>query len=151
MFGGILRQLIHMMMFNNIVTIFNFDITNNKFLKTVLTDVEYQFSFSVDRLPTYNEANDRCLLFINTDIYDSETITPDGKKFVHPKEWDSLSSKTGYFTLKTDKDFFALGDFSGVTVTNFESFKNLHPNSTFLIDEWREFQDVIPHLEVYGN
>lgn len=135
------------MIFNSDVTICNF--YNGSFIKTHLIGVEVQNRYSARRLPGFNETEDRCLLIIK--FNPTEKLTNDGFKFVYPKEWDSLENKEGYFTIQTDKDFFIIGDFSNTEITDFDSFKNEHPNITFLINEFREYTSVLPHWEIWGN
>ena len=135
------------MIFNSDVTICNF--YNDSFIKTHLIGVEVQNRYSARRLPGFNETEDRCLLIIK--FNPTEKLTNDGYKFLYPKEWDSLENKEGYFTIQTDKDFFIIGDFSNTEITDFDSFKNEHPNITFLINEFREYTSVLPHWEIWGN
>lgn len=139
------------MLYDNKITVFNFDETNHIFLNTLLTNVECQFALGINRLAEFNVSNDRCLVMIKFEIINGEKIASSNKKFKRQKEWDDLSTKTGYFTFKTDKDFFALGDFSSVSVTNFEDFKNEHTTEAFLINEYHEFSSLIPHWELYGG
>ena len=135
------------MIFNSDVTICNF--YNGSFFKTHLTGVELQNRYSARRLPGVNETDDRCLLIIKFDP--TQKATNDGYRFLYPKEWENLEGKDGYFTIQTDRDFFIMGDFSNSVITDFDSFKNDHPNITFLINEFREYTSVLPHWEIWGN
>lgn len=135
------------MIFGADVTLCNF--YNGSFIKTHLVGVEVQNRYSARRLPGFNETDDRCLLIIKFDP--TEKLTNDGFKFLYPKEWNALDNKEGYFTIQTDRDFFIIGDFSNTEITDFDSFKNEHPNITFLINEFREYTSVLPHWEIWGN
>lgn len=139
------------MLYENKITVFNFDEENKIFLNTLITDVECQFALGIARLNEFNASNDRCLAMIKFEIVNGEKETPNGKKFKDQKEWDELNNKSNYFTFKTDKDFFAIGDFSNVTVSNLEIFKNQYTTKVFLINEYREYTSVLPHWELFGG
>lgn len=71
--------------------------------------------------------------------------------YVQPIVYNSLQDKTNYFTLCQDKDFFAVGDLSGVTVTdNFFKYMKEHYDSVYMVSSVDKF-DLIPHLEVGGR
>lgn len=135
--------------FNFTVTLFNFSEYDNKFFSTKLYNVECQRGFDIQRELNYHETSDRCLLLINYEIMLNTKTEPGGNVFLDPIDWRQSEHKSGTFTLQTDKDFFAIGEFSE-EIESFESFKDLHPNITFLINDWNDFEDVVPHLEVYG-
>lgn len=137
------------MIFDSEVTIFNFDKSDSSFAKTHLTGVEVQNRYSARRLPGLNETDDRCLLIIKFEPTKKET--KEGFKFLYPIEWNNLENKDGYFTIQTDRDFFAIGDFSNDIIEDFDSFKNEHQNTVFLINEFREYTSVLPHWEIWGN
>lgn len=139
------------MIYDNKITVFNFDENSNVFLSTVLSNVECQFAIGISRLNEFNASNDRCLVMIKFAIIDGEKISTDYKKFLDQKEWDELPNKSGYFTFKTDKDFFAIGDFSRANVTKFEDFKNEYTTKAFLINEYKEYSSVVPHWELFGG
>lgn len=136
-------------MFNFTVTLFNFSEDDNKFFSTKLYSVECQRGFDIQRGLNYHETSDRCLLLINYEIMLNTKTEPGGNVFLDPIDWRQSEHGSGTFTLQTDKDFFAIGEFPE-EIESFESFKDLHPNITFLINDWNDFEDVVPHLEVYG-
>lgn len=139
------------MIYDNKITIFNFDIDSGTFLKTLITNVECQYYFGIHRLYSHNDAVDRCLSIIKFSIENGNKITKNGKVFLNPEEWKDKTVKTDFFTFQTDKDFFSLGDFTSKTVNSFDSIKTLYPNEIFLINQWYEYTSVLPHWEVFGN
>lgn len=168
-----------MSMYSSTITIFNYDYASNEFYSTVITNVECQYDLGISRLLEYNVSADKCLLIIKFSIQDGYKTTEDGKKFLEPVDWRSSSSKSDYFTFQTDKDFFTAtsspsGDVSTHPGTSryarpenrrfekssetrentgrcFEDVKNSNTNKTFLINEYREYDSVLPHWEVYGG
>ena len=157
-------------MYSSTITIFNYDYVSNEFYSTVITNVECQYDLGISRLLEYNVSADKCLLIIKFSIQDGYKTTEDGKKFLDPVDWRSSSSKSDYFTFQTDKDFFTAT--SGLTASlgsteprnesegrddnrrfgwRFEDVKNSNTNKAFLINEYREYDSVIPHWEVYGG
>lgn len=139
------------MLYEDKITVFNYDEHNLIFLNTLITEVECQFALGINRLIEYNVSNDRCLALIKFEIINGSKIVPNNKEFKSQKEWDALTDKTGYFTFKTNKDFFAIGDYSSVLVTNFEDFKESYTTKVFLINEYKEYKSVLPHWELYGG
>lgn len=139
------------MLYCNKITVFNFDESSSIFLSTLLSNVECQFSLGINRLNEFNVSNDRCLVMIKFEELNGEKIANNEKKFKEGKEWDALTIKTGYFTFKTDKDFFSIGDFSSAVVSSFEDFKNIYTTRSFLINEYKEYSSVVPHWELYGG
>ena len=161
-------------MYSSTITIFNYDYVSNEFYSTVITNVECQYDLGISRLLEYNVSADKCLLIIKFSIQDGYKTTEDGKKFLEPVDWRSSSSKSDYFTFQTDKDFFTTTSASpttsrtfgsrltsfGTSVSEtdtgrcgrcFEDVKNSNTNKTFLINEYREYDSVLPHWEVYGG
>lgn len=139
------------MLYENKITVFNYENTNEIFLKTLITNVECQYTIGIERLPEYNVSNDRCLVMIKFENVNGEKTTGNNKKYKDYKEWDNLQDKSGYFTFKTSKDFFAIGDFTNTVVTSFEEFKNQYANKVFLINEYKEYTSLVPHWELYGG
>lgn len=139
-----------MSLYNHTITIFNYDYEEDKFYPTLINNVECQYYFGIDRLHEYNLSRDRCLCIIKYKILDGLKIS-DNKTFLIKDEWVKNTNKDNYFTLQTDKDFFALGDYSNIQIDNYENFKNEHTHKSFLINEYRDFESVIPHWEIYGG
>lgn len=139
------------MIFGTKITVFNFDQDSGSFLKTLISDVECQYYFGIHRLYSHNDAVDRCIAIIKFSIENGSKITKNGQVFLSPEEWKDKTAKTGFFTFQTDKDFFSLGDFTDKTVTNYDSIKTLYPNHIFLINQWYEYESVLPHWEVFGH
>lgn len=139
-----------MPLYNHIITIFNFDYPNNIFLPTLINNVECQYHIGIDRMPEYNLSRDRCLCFIKYSKISNKKVS-DEKIYLPKDKWVKEEDKTKYFTLQTDKDFFAIGDYSSVHVDSYENFKNEHTESSFLINEFRDFESIIPHWEIYGG
>lgn len=139
-----------MSLYSHTITIFNYDYEEEKYYATLINKVECQYYFGISRLPEYNASTDRCLCIIKYDIIDNIKTT-DSKKFLVKDEWINEADKDEYFTIQTDKDFFALGDYSSVDIDNYEEFKNDHTHRSFLINEYRDFESVLSHWEIYGG
>lgn len=139
-----------MPLYNNIITIFNYDYLEEKFYPTLIKNVECQYYFGIDRLPEYNSSRDRCLSIIKYQIIDGFKVS-DNKIFLIKDEWATKQDKANYFTFQTDKDFFAIGDYSDIQTDSYEEFKNSHTHKAFLINEYRDFESVLQHWEVYGG
>ena len=79
------------------------------------------------------------------------------------KQFKEIDTKINYVELDNlhlTLKFFGDIDVEGLDVleksiqkviTDFDSFKNDHPNITFLINEFREYTSVLPHWEIWGN
>lgn len=139
-----------MSLYNHTITIFNYDYEEEKYYPTVINNVECQYYFGINRLPEYNVSTDRCLCIVKYDIIDNIKTT-DGKKFLVKDEWVKEADKSQYFTIQTDKDFFALGDYSSIEISDYEEFKNENTHRGFMINEYRDFESVLPHWEIYGG
>lgn len=139
-----------MSLYSHTITIFNYDYEEEKFLPTLIHNVECQYYFGINRLPEYNISTDRCLCIIKYDIINNIKTT-DNNKFLVKDEWINEVNKTEYFTIQTDKDFFALGDYSNLEIDNYEEFKNVHTHKAFLINEYRDFESILSHWEIYGG
>ena len=73
------------------------------------------------------------------------------RSFLVKDEWVKEADKSQYFTIQTDKDFFALGDYSSIEISDYEEFKNENTHRGFMINEYRDFESVLPHWEIYGG
>lgn len=132
-------------------TLFNYCSSDDKFYSTLFYGVECQRGLGIQRSIEYEDSTDNCLMLIEYDFDSNSKVTKDGHIFLESDDWQSTVNKSGYFTLQTDKDFFAIGDFLNMSVTSFEDFKNSYPTKSFLINHWNDFEDIIPHFEVFGN
>lgn len=139
-----------MPLYNNVITIFNYDYQEENFYPTLINNVECQYYFGIDRLPEYNSSRDRCLSIIKYQIIDGLKVS-DNKIFLIKDEWATKQDKANYFTFQTDKDFFAIGDYSDIQTDSYEEFKNSNTHKAFLINEYRDFESVLQHWEVYGG
>ena len=139
-----------MSLYNHTITIFNYDYEEEKYYSTLIHNVECQYYFGINRLPEYNSSSDRCLCIVKYGIIDNIKTT-DGKKFLVKDEWVKEADKSQYFTIQTDKDFFALGDYSSIEISDYEEFKNENTHRGFMINEYRDFESVLPHWEIYGG
>ena len=111
-------------MFNNNITLFNFDEKSNKYYKTFLPNVELQINFRTRFTNNSTFDEDVSLLIIKYLIKNSEKIAFGTKKcFKTPKIWENLESKEEFFTFQEGKDFFVKGQLLNENL-NYEELKN---------------------------
>lgn len=111
-------------MFNNNITLFNFDEKSNKYYKTFLPNVELQSNFRTRFTNDSTLDDDVSLLIIKYLIKNSEKIAFGTEKcFKSPKIWENLESKEESFTFQEGKDFFVKGKLLDENL-NYEELKN---------------------------
>ena len=106
-------------MFNNTVTLYNYDKFKDDYYYTVFKNVEVQEqqrsipddTHHGDYNNIYERAYDRALLIIKYKFIDGIKLV-DGvpKTFLDPKEWNNTEDKSNNFTFQTDCDFFIVED-----------------------------------------
>ena len=136
-------------MFNNNITLFNFDEKSNKYYKTFLPNVELQSNFRTRFTNDSTFDEDVSLLIIKYLIKNSEKIAFGTKKcFKTPKIWENLESKEEFFTFQEGKDFFVKGQLLNENL-NYEELKNSQ-DGVFFVHSIKDFEDELSHWEVLG-
>lgn len=144
-------------MFNNTITLYNYDRYKDDYYYTVFNNVEVQEqqrSVPDDtHYGTYNNiyerAYDRALLIIKYQFSNGIKRVPGVEKiFINPKEWNKLEDKTNNFTFQTDSDFFIVED--NKDIKNFEELKDLK-DRVYKIDLYDDYEYDLTHWEVYGS
>ena len=136
-------------MFNNNITLFNFDEKSNKYYKTFLPNVELQSNFRTRFTNDSTLDDDVSLLIIKYLIKNSEKIAFRTEKcFKTPKIWENLESKEEFFTFQEGKDFFVKGQFLDENL-NYEELKNSQ-DGVFFVHSIKDFEDTLSHWEVLG-
>lgn len=136
-------------MFNNNITLFNFDEKSNKYYKTFLPNVELQSNFRTRFTNDSTLDDDVSLLIIKYLIKNSEKIAFGTKKcFKTPKIWENLESKEEFFTFQEGKDFFVKGKLLDKNL-NYEELKNSQ-DGVFFVHSVKDFEDELSHWEVLG-
>lgn len=131
-------------MFNETVTVFNYSKDSNgvKWYPTVLKNVRLQIIKNSLIEKTGISNGDSTKLFIN-----------DISLFKQPKAWES--GKSGFFTFKTSKCFFVLGEYPTTVISDsdytngyYNHMINTHDNVYRVTN--CDIYNAIPHLEVGG-
>ena len=136
-------------MFNNNITLFNFDEKSNKYYKTFLPNVELQSNFRTRFTNDSTLDDDASLLIIKYLIKNSEKIAFRTEKcFKTPKIWENLESKEEFFTFQEGKDFFVKGKLLDENL-NYEELKNSQ-DGVFFVHSVKDFEDELSHWEVLG-
>lgn len=139
-------------MFNSTVTIFNFDEPNDKFYPTLITGVEFQPDYRSQFTSNTTQDMDMSLLIIMYYI-DGNNVLVNGnnKPYRTPKAWENLTTanKSKYFTFKTGRDFFVLGNYSTTANADYETFKDQN-DDVFFINSVKNFRDELKHFEIMG-
>lgn len=150
-------------MFSDTVTMFN--CVENKSQKkvywfpTVLNNVEVQMSQGLNVIKSGNE--DASTMYLNIPLIASNNeLFADGVKYLKPIAYKSLNDKSESFTLCTEDDFIAVGDFSNLGTTidddsedypdGFYEYMKSHYDDVYKINTVDEYK-TIRHLEVGGK
>lgn len=139
-------------MFDSTVTLFNHDEYLDKYYSTVFLAAEFQPNFKTSFDSSATLDGDTCLVVINYTVQNGEKrVNGTDKPFKSPKIWEILpkEQKSQYFTLKTGRDFFALGDYSNSESVDYEIFKDGTDN-VFFIGSFKDFEYELPHFEITG-
>ena len=135
-------------MFNNNITLFNFDEKSNKYYKTFLPNVELQSNFRTRFTNDSTLDDDVSLLIISYFLVNSDKKISTGKIFKTPKIWENLESKEESFTFQEGKDFFVKGKLLDENL-NYEELKNSQ-DGVFFVHSVKDFEDELNHWEVLG-
>lgn len=144
-------------MFNNTVTLYNYDKLKDDYYYTVFKNVEVQEQQRSIPDDThygnynniYERAYDRALLIIKYKFTDGiKYVDGINKTFVNPKEWNNKENKNNNFTFQTDCDFFIVED--NKEIKNFEELKN-YKDRVYKIDLYDDYEYDLTHWEVYGS
>ena len=144
-------------MFNNTITLYNYDRYKDDYYYTVFNNVEVQEQQRSVPDDThygiynnvYERAYDRALLIIKYQFSNGVKKVPGVEKtFLNPKEWNKLEDKTNNFTFQTDSDFFIVED--NKDINNFEELKD-SKDRVYKIDIYDDYEYDLTHWEVYGS
>lgn len=135
-------------MFKNVVSLFNFDESNNEYHLTILENVELQSNYRTRFTNDSTFDDDVSLLIIKYSIVGSDKKISSGKVFKTPKIWNNLENKSGFFTFQTGSDFFMKERFEK-QISDYESLKNSY-DDIFFIHSVKDFEDDLKHWEVVG-
>ena len=144
-------------MFNNTITLYNYDRYKDDYYYTVFNNVEVQEQQRSVPDDThygiynnvYERAYDRALLIIKYQFSNGVKKVPGVEKaFLNPKEWNKLEYKTNNFTFQTDSDFFIVED--NKDINNFEELKD-SKDRVYKIDLYDDYEYDLTHWEVYGS
>lgn len=135
-------------MFKNVVSLFNFDESNNEYHLTILENVELQSNYRTRFTNDSTLDDDVSLLIIKYSIVGSDKKISSGKVFKTPKIWEKLENKSDFFTFQTGSDFFMKGRFEK-QIADYESLKNSY-DDVFFIHSVKDFEDDLKHWEVTG-
>ena len=138
-------------MFLNTVTLFNYDETNNFYYFTLLTNVELQSHYKTNFTDESTVDNDLTLLIVKYQVESgSKKVQGTEKSFLTPKVWENTQDKSNVFTIQPSRDFFAKGDFTGLSDIDYEELKNTH-DDVFFIQSLKDFEDDLKHFEILGH
>lgn len=135
-------------MFKNVVSLFNFDESNNEYYLTILENVELQSNYRTRFTNDSTLDDDVSLLIIKYSIVDSDKKISSGKVFKTPKIWEKLENKSDFFTFQPGSDFFMKGRFEK-QISDYEALKNSY-DDVFFIHSVKDFEDDLKHWEVTG-
>lgn len=144
-------------MFNNTITLYNYDKFNDNYYYTVFRNVEIQEQQRSEPDDTryglynnvYEKALDNALLIIKYQLSNGiKRVAGVEKTFSNPKEWNKLEDKTNTFTFQTDSDFFIVGE--NEDIKNYEELKN-SKDRVYKIYLYNDYEYDLTHWEVYGS
>lgn len=144
-------------MFNNTITLYNYDKFNDNYYYTVFRNVEVQEQQRSEPDDTryglynniYEKAFDNALLIIKYQLSNGiKRVTGVEKTFLNPKEWGKLEDKTNNFTFQTNSDFFIVGE--NEDIKNYEELKN-YKDRVYKIYLYNDYEYDLTHWEVYGS
>lgn len=144
-------------MFNNTITLYNYDKFNDNYYYTVFRNVEVQEQQRSEPDDTryglynniYEKAFDNALLIIKYQLSNGiKRVTGVEKTFLNPKEWGKLEDKTNNFTFQTNSDFFIVGE--NEDIKNYEELKNCK-DRVYKIYLYNDYEYDLTHWEVYGS
>lgn len=144
-------------MFNNTITLYNYDKFNDNYYYTVFRNVEVQEQQRSEPDDTryglynniYEKAFDNALLIIKYQLSNGiKRVTGVEKTFLNPKEWGKLEDKTNNFTFQTNSDFFIVGE--NEYIKNYEELKN-YKDRVYKIYLYNDYEYDLTHWEVYGS
>lgn len=144
-------------MFNNTITLYNYDKFNDNYYYTVFRNVEVQEQQRSEPDDTryglynnvYEKALDNALLIIKYQLSNGiKRVAGVEKTFSNPKEWNKLEDKTNTFTFQTDSDFFIVGE--NEDIKNYEELKNCK-DRVYKIYLYNDYEYDLTHWEVYGS
>ena len=144
-------------MFNNTITLYNYDKFNDNYYYTVFRNVEVQEQQRSEPDDTryglynnvYEKALDNALLIIKYQLSNGiKRVAGVEKIFSNPKEWNKLEDKTNTFTFQTDSDFFIVGE--NEDIKNYEELKN-SKDRVYKIYLYNDYEYDLTHWEVYGS
>lgn len=144
-------------MFNNTITLYNYDKFNDNYYYTVFRNVEVQEQQRSEPDDTryglynnvYEKALDNALLIIKYQLSNGiKRVAGVEKTFSNPKEWNKLEDKTNTFTFQTDSDFFIVGE--NEDIKNYEELKN-SKDRVYKIYLYNDYEYDLTHWEVYGS
>lgn len=144
-------------MFNNTITLYNYDSIKDDYYYTVFKNVEVQEqqrsipddTHYGDFNNSYERAYDRALLIIKYNFTNGiKRVDSVNKIFLNPKEWNKSEDKNNNFTFQTDRDFFIVEE--NKSIKNFEELKN-YKDRVYKIDAYDDYEYELTHWEVYGS
>ena len=144
-------------MFDNTITLYNYDKFNVNYYYTVFRNVEVQEQQRSEPDDThygsynniYERALDNALLIIKYQLSNGiKRVAGVEKTFSNPKEWNKLEDKTNTFTFQTDSDFFIVGE--NEDIKNYEELKN-SKDRVYKIYLYNDYEYDLTHWEVYGS
>lgn len=132
-------------MFNDIITIFNYD--GVEYHPTVVPNVELQYETNIERQVDYNSSNNTCLAIFK--VYRNNEIST-GKRYLPHELW-MKSNKELNFTINVLNDFFIIGHHDIRHLQSYERLSLKEPSRNFLISGFREFRNILKHFEIIGS
>lgn len=138
-------------MYNQTITLFNYKLSSDDYIYTVINGAEVQPMYASSPKIMDTENNTKALIIIRyaEDDVGRYINTKDGKKYYKsPKQW---KENPDYFTLQTNFDFLIVGDYTPENAEiNLNELKNELDN-VFVINEIKDFSDDLKHFEITAN
>lgn len=137
-------------MYNQSITLFNYDAEEDDYLKTFIKGVEFQPNYQTIPKVDKTDSDTSALIIIEyfrDDI--GKYIYSEGNKiyYASPKTWSLKSQK---FTIQNNTDFIIIGNYMDIVEVNLNEIKNSIDN-VFIINQFKDFMDELRHFEIYVN
>lgn len=135
-------------MFKDIVTIFNYCKSTEKWYPTVIKNSELQTKSGITEKNSGVSSSDNALLFVHCN---GDNVC--GKKYLSPKVWQRSADKENFVTFAED-DFFVVGEFiETVNEEDYEdgyfTYMSENYDYCYKITSVKRFRGI-PHFEIEG-
>lgn len=142
-------------MFDNTLTLFNYDATNDVWIKNVIYGVDYGYDDSTNSTTTGEVNAEQMVVLIPSDRSGAITTAEDGEKQYLPRlAYQNETDKSDKITFQSGTDFVYFGNFTGdvsLSDDDYDSgmydYMNKNYDNVYMV-RGCSWYSLIPHFEV---